>query len=76
MKKIIRAVWKATQWIIAVTLGIAALGAFMNSFGAGLCWLVSALLICPTSRNALIKLFAKKNGVLVKDNLLKKNKGP
>lgn len=50
-------------------------GAFMNSFGAGLCWLISALLICPVSRNALIKLFNTKKRMRVQDNLLKKNKG-
>lgn len=72
--RMIKWIWKAAQWVMAITLGIAALGAFINSFGSGICWLISALLICPVSRNVLIKLFTK-NEMSVKENLLKKNKG-
>ena len=75
MKKLTKGIWKKAQWIIAVTLGIAALGAFKDSFVAGLCWSVSALLICPASRNTLVNIITKKTGVQIKDNLLKKNKG-
>lgn len=75
MKKMTKVVWRVAQWTIAGLLGIAALGAFMDNFGVGLCWLISALFICPLSRIALIRMFAKKKQVSVKNNCLKKNKG-
>lgn len=60
MIKILKGIWKIFQWILAVALGIGALGAFTESFAAGLCWTAAALLICPKSRNALIKIITKK----------------
>ncbi len=75
MIKIIKGIWKIFQWILAVTLGIGALGAFTESFAAGLCWTAAALLICPKSRNALIKTITKKQTLQIKESLFKKNSG-
>ena len=75
MIKLIKGIWKIFQWILAVTLGIGALGAFTESFVAGLCWTAAALLICPKSRNVLIKIITKKQTLQIKDSLLKKNRG-
>ena len=75
MKKAKNGIWKTIQWIIAVILGVAALGAFGESFGAGICWLISAFLICPASRNVLIKAITKKKDSQIHDVLLKKSKG-
>ena len=75
MIKLIKGIWKIFQWILAVTLGIGALGAFTESFAAGLCWTAAALLICPKSRNALIKIITKKQTLQIKESLFKKNSG-
>lgn len=72
MKKMLKTCSKAIQWVLAVTLGIAMLGAFTSSAVSGFLMLFATVIVCPFTREKICTFLNNKLG---EKSPLKKVKG-